>query len=249
MASSNVRRENLLLDAGKSERIPAVLQVPAATSPVAAVLLLHGFSSRKERVADSVGVALAKRDVASLAIDFPLHGEREGHHTDIPRTNPIAVAGLWRLVQHEARSAFEYLAKQAGVDAARIGVAGYSMGAFVGVFLAADEPRVKALALVAGGDLPAGMPMESLVRRAVNPQRAIRKLEGRPLLMVNGKGDRTIRPSQATALFEAADEPKELRWYSGGHWPPQQSIDDVADWLALKLGRANTTSRKSPRIA
>ena len=246
--AASIRRENLLLDAGKSERIPAVLQVPAATSPGAAVLLLHGFSSRKERVADSVGAALAKRNVASLAIDFPLHGEREGRHQDVPRTNPIAVAGLWRLVQHEVRFAFDYLARQSGVDAERVGVAGYSLGALVGVFLAADEPRVRTLALVAGGDLPAGMPMESLVRRAVNPQRAIQKLAGRPLLMVNGSGDRTIRPSQATALFEAAEEPKELRWYNGGHWPPQQSIEEVADWLALRLA-PRTRQAKAPRSA
>ena len=40
---------------------------------------------------------------------------------------------------------------------------------------------------------------------------------------------------QARALFEAAGEPKELRWYEGGHWPPQSAVDQVADWLAAQL--------------
>ena len=53
--------------------------------------------------------------------------------------------------------------------------------------------------------------------------------------MINGRFDRTIRPEQARSLFEAASEPKELRWYDGGHWPPQSAIDSVADWLAAKL--------------
>jgi len=36
-------------------------------------------------------------------------------------------------------------------------------------------------------------------------------------------------------LFEAAAEPKELRWYAGGHWPPPTAIEDVAGWLASEL--------------
>jgi hypothetical protein len=57
--------------------------------------------------------------------------------------------------------------------------------------------------------------------------------------MVNGRYDRTIRPEQARALFEAAGEPKEMRWYDGGHWPPQVAVEQVAEWLALQLGSAS----------
>jgi fermentation-respiration switch protein FrsA (DUF1100 family) len=81
----------------------------------------------------------------------------------------------------------------------------------------------------------AQMPFASLVRTIVDPCRDVRNLAGRPLLMINGSFDRTIRPEQARSLFEAASEPKELRWYDGGHWPPQSAIDSVADWLAAKL--------------
>src|SRR4051794_22928670 len=67
---------DLLADGG--EPIPAILQLPAASGPVAGVLLLHGFSSRKERMADSIGRVLVSRGVASLSIDLPLYGAREG---------------------------------------------------------------------------------------------------------------------------------------------------------------------------
>jgi surfactin synthase thioesterase subunit len=61
--------------------------------------------------------------------------------------------------------------------------------------------------------------------------------------MINGRHDRTIRPVQARALFAAAGEPKELRWFDGGHWPPQSVIEEVADWLADRLGERAAHSR------
>jgi surfactin synthase thioesterase subunit len=63
--------------------------------------------------------------------------------------------------------------------------------------------------------------------------------------MINGRYDRTIRPEQARALFEAAGEPKELRWYDGGHWPPQSAVDQVAEWLAERLAGKTSASRSA----
>lgn len=220
------------LDGGGGEHVPAVLQLPAAGVPVAAVLLLHGFSSRKEQVADSIGRALLKHGVASLAIDLPLHGAREAGIEGLSLHNPLAVVQKWRLALREANSAIEYLAGQPGVDARRIAIAGYSLGAYLAVIVAAENKRVRAVALAAGGDLPERTPFAALVRTMADPLRAVRALAGRPLLMVNGRGDRTIRPEQARALFEAAGEPKELRWYDGGHWPPPAAVETVAEWLA-----------------
>jgi uncharacterized protein len=76
------------------------------------------------------------------------------------------------------------------------------------------------------------------VRRAVDPLRAVRKLRGRPLLLVNGRRDTTTRPAQAERLFAYAEEPKELRWYEGGHWPPPAAIDGAAAWTAEQLRAA-----------
>src|SRR4051794_24583114 len=64
------------LEVGGVERVPGVLQLPPVETPVPAVLLLHGLTSRKEDMASSIGHALLQRGVASLAIDLPLHGQR-----------------------------------------------------------------------------------------------------------------------------------------------------------------------------
>jgi fermentation-respiration switch protein FrsA (DUF1100 family) len=223
---------------GAAERFPAILQLPEGASaerPVAGALLLHGYTSHKEQMAESVGRVLLRHRLASLAIDLPLHGERRGGMDAQAMRNPIALVSTWRLAQDETRLALGYLGARAEVDARRLALVGYSMGSFLGVLVAAREARVRALVLAAGGDLPEGTPFARLVRGVADPLRAVRKLDGRPLLMVHGRRDRTVTPAQAQRLFDAAGEPKELRWWDAAHHLPTAAIDDAAAWLAARL--------------
>lgn len=216
------------------ERVPGVLLLPARTRAPAA-LLVHGFTSRKERMVESVGKALLHRGVASLSIDLPLHGEREGTLDERTLRNPFEVVSRWRLAVSEARMGIRLLLSYPAIDRNRVGLIGYSLGAFLGVAVAAAEPEVRAIALAAGGDLPADLPFGPIVRSVADPPRMVRKLAGRPLLMVNGKLDRTVKRDQAERLFAAAVEPKEIRWYAGGHWPPPGEIEAAAEWMAGTL--------------
>jgi uncharacterized protein len=95
---------------------------------------------------------------------------------------------------------------------------------------------VRAVVLAAGGDLPPDMPMGAMVRAVIDPAASVRKLAGVPLLMVHGKRDRTVTPEQARRLFEAAREPKEIRWWDAGHRLPADAIGEAAAWLAEQLG-------------
>ena len=214
------------------DRVPAILSLPHAHEPVPAALLLHGFGSRKERMTDTIGDALVRRGVGALAVDLPLHGERPGTAMSLETANPIHLIATWRTAVRESRLALEYLESHDMVDAQRVSLVGYSLGSFLANIVAAETPTVRALVLAAGGDLPEGLPFESIVRSVVDPVRAARRVAGRPLLMVNGRFDRTVKPSQAERLFAAAHEPKTMRWYGGGHWPPQQEIEWAADWLS-----------------
>src|SRR6185436_10640914 len=91
-------------------------------------LLLHGFSSRKEQMADSIGRALLARSVGSLAIDLPLHGSRQSAVEGLSLQNPLALVQKWRLAVHEANGALAYLAERPTVDASRLAIGGYSLG-------------------------------------------------------------------------------------------------------------------------
>lgn len=229
------RREYTVELPSTDERVPGVLQLPSAGTRHPAALLIHGFSSRKERMAEAIGRKLVKRGIASLSVDLPLHGERPGSLNDISVRTPFAIVSKWRLALREATSALDYLATHPEIDPSRIALVGYSLGAFLGVHVAADDSRVKAVVLAAGGDLPAGTPFAALIRSVADPLRAIRRIRGRPVLMVNGQLDRTVRADQAERLYAAAGEPKEVRWYPGGHWPQASEIDAAAEWLAARL--------------
>ncbi|HEX6536813.1 MAG TPA: alpha/beta fold hydrolase [Gemmatimonadaceae bacterium] len=217
------------------ERLPAILLLPEGRTPTSAALLLHGYTSRKEHMSDTVGEALLHCGVASLAIDLPLHGERSGSIEPMSVTNPLDVARRWRAALAECSLALGYLGARREVDGGRLAIVGYSLGSFLAVIVAAREPRVRAVALAAGGDLPEGTPFSKLIRTVADPLRAVRRLSGRPLLMVNGRWDRTIRPADAERLFAEAGEPKELRWWDAGHRLPPAAIADAAEWLASQL--------------
>lgn len=223
------------LEVGRGEKVPGILQIPRTTSPVPGVLLLHGFSSQKERLADSVGRGLIRGGVASLAIDLPLRGSREAAMDSVLMRRPMELIKKWRLAVREAHASLRFMADQPAIDARRIAIAGYSLGAYLALIVGATDKLVCAVALAAGGDLPPDMPYVPLVRAIVDPLRAARALDGRPLLQVHGRRDRTIPPAQAQALYSAALEPKELCWYDGGHWPPASAINYVAQWLVGQL--------------
>lgn len=220
--------------------VPAILLLPLEPRPAPAALLLHGYSSNKERMSDSAGKMLLALGIASLAIDLPLHGARvrAGGAAGLPADearNPLRLAQRWREALKECTAALHSLAELPEIAADRVALIGYSMGAYLGVMVASEDASVHALVLAAGGDLPENLPFAALVRKLVDPLRAIQRYSGRPLLMVNGRTDRTIQAPQAERLYAAAGEPKSILWYDGGHWLPDAAIRQAVKWLGDTL--------------
>ena len=216
--------------------VPGILLIPDAPDPVPAALLLHGYTSRKDMMSDTIGTALLRVGIASLAIDLPMHGDRVIPGAQRGGMQPLELMRNWKLALAESSIALRYLGARPEVDAQRLSLAGYSLGSYLGVSVAARDRAVRAVVLAAGGDLPADMPFGRVVRAVIDPAGAVRKLEGTPLLMVHGRRDRTVTPDQAKRLFEAAGEPKEIRWWDAGHYLPAAAIDGAAEWRAETLG-------------
>jgi len=217
------------------EPVPAIFRVTHHGAPAA--LLLHGLSSTKERMCDSIGRALAGRGISSMAIDLPLHGDREGSIRSMSISNPMVIVKHWRLALSDITEALAWLRNDPRIDGSRVALVGYSLGAFLGVHVAAKDRGLAALVLAAGGDFPQEMPFVRMVRTIADPTRDARRISA-PLLMVNGRHDRTVTPAQAERLYAAAREPKQLEWYNAGHWPSPRAIDTAADWLAARFGGA-----------
>ncbi|MHB1224193.1 MAG: alpha/beta hydrolase [Gemmatimonadaceae bacterium] len=210
---------------------------------VPGVLLLHGYASRKELMAGSVGVVLQRSGMASLSIDLPLHGDRESPIQEQAMRNPLQLLRQWRQALAESAQSLRLLGDVPGVDRGRLALLGYSMGAYVAVLVAAGEPAARALVLAAGGDLPERTPLSRLVRRVADPLSAVRRLHGRPLLMLHGRHDRTVLPAQAERLFAAAGQPKTLRWWDSGHVLPPAAVTEAAGWLLTVLGVSRQMGR------
>jgi len=153
-----------------------------------------------------------------LAFDWPGHGQSDG--------------GIeWGAGERAAlSSALGWLSAQPEVDAARIGAFGFSMGGHTVTQVAAQDPRLRAVAI-------AGTPPDPLVhlhweyrhlgalRRwparlalAVSgmktdeqvPERVIGKIAPRPLLLIAGEDDELVPPWMTERLFAAAQQPKTL---------------------------------------
>lgn len=104
--------------------VKGTLSTPDSGATGAAVVMLHGFGSSRDEVGGlfaQQAAALAAEGIASLRIDFRGYGESTGEMADTTLEGLVADAA-------EART---YLAGVEGLDAARIGVIGYSFGAAV----------------------------------------------------------------------------------------------------------------------
>ncbi|UQN08416.1 S9 family peptidase [Deinococcus sp. QL22] len=139
LASSGLAIESSVTIAG---HIPGTMSLPAQPSGKApAVLLLHGFASQKDEVGDmykNLAAQLAAQGVASLRIDFQGSGASKIPFEQMTFTNQVS----------DAQAAFEYLKGRPEVDAARLGLLGFSMGGGVAIKLAANAANpVKSLAL------------------------------------------------------------------------------------------------------
>lgn len=126
--------------------IKGTLAFPDSGATGAAVVMLHGFGSSRDEVGGLFAMQaadLSEKGIASLRIDFRGYGESSGDMADTTLEGLVSDAGTAR----------GFLAGIDGVDAARIGVIGYSFGAAVAML----EPDEFASVVVWGqmGDLQA----------------------------------------------------------------------------------------------
>ncbi|MCU0522935.1 MAG: alpha/beta hydrolase [Anaerolineae bacterium] len=219
------------------------------------VLVLHGFTGRKE---DSLGqaTALARRGYYAVAIDAHLHGELGARPFDpaqvAARMAEIAVVTAGALGPLIAA----FSAEDGPADAGRVGLIGTSMGgAIICHYLPQRHPAVKAaVAMIAG--IPAIWPTVLRNARPLYPSfgvtdEMIREaeqipyppfLEGVddfPLLMQYGEADPLI-PIDAIREIHAqvsahSTGPAKLvvRTYPDvGHETPPRMVAEAMAWLA-----------------
>lgn len=153
-----VQEELLLLR--ESGAIPATRLRPKTPGPHPAVLYCHAHGNawhigRKELVAGRpalgagpYGPALAEARYVVLCLDMPGHGDRQGEGTEIT----LAKAAFWNgrtllgRMLADLGQGLDLLCADPGIESARVGALGLSMGATLAYWLAALDDRVTAVA-------------------------------------------------------------------------------------------------------
>jgi dienelactone hydrolase len=229
---------------GGNGRVSGFLARPPGDGPFPGVILMHGAGGDSQQML-LPAAWLAGRGAVALAIDSPF---ARNPNLQLPQ----GVAGLRAesdlIAQNvvDLRRAVDVLAEQPGVDAERIGFVGYSAGARTGAILAGNEERIRAYVLLSGGSPPVaeivkGVPIEARVEveeilNGVDPLAHIRRAEPAKLLFLNGRRDQVVPRAALNALYRAASEPKEIRWYASTHEPTAAVYRDMLAWLTKELG-------------
>jgi dienelactone hydrolase len=162
-ARKTERRDNFTIEAlefvtSLGERVRGFLIRPQHDRPVPAILCIHAHGFRYEIGASELldgraglqsapGMAFAAMGFAALMVDMPAFGLRAE-----PGESARTKARLWRgrslagQMVGEQAAAFAWLAARDDILADSIGVYGMSMGATLGYWLAAVEPRIACVA-------------------------------------------------------------------------------------------------------
>jgi dienelactone hydrolase len=173
---------------------------PPATNSAPAVLLLHGLGTNRDEWT-TFAPLLQHLGYAALAIDFRGHGESTRRLTadgpqliDYQNFTPRDYQDLLL----DTDTAFNWLAKQPGVDPHRIAIAGSALGANLALRYAAFNEDAAAFLLLS----------PALVYEGVRADDVIGKVGERPLKIVVSRDD--------GFAFESSKKLMELRKSAGG---------------------------------
>lgn len=147
----------------------------------------------------------------------------------------------------ELRQAMDILLAEPGIDPARFVFVGHDFGAMYGVLMGAVDPRPGAYVLMAGTprfpDWYLYYPhLEGEARQAfiqsfepIDPVSNVSKLAPAPLLFQFGEKDIHVPVEKGQQFYQAAKDPKEIRWYDAGHGLNAQAAADRTAWLSRQL--------------
>jgi dienelactone hydrolase len=221
-----------------SDSVSALLVAASAPPLHAGLLFLHwGFGDRTSFAAEAL--ALAPCGVTSLLIDAPGSGERRGPR--IPARDASLVRAYAEQLLGDLARALDFLCAQPGIDPARIGYVGHSLGATIAPAFLAREPRVRAAVLMAG---TGALSRLWLSGRNEEAARSLEDLDGvrclprvsAALLFQFAERDEFIARADADAQIAAAREPKQVLHYECGHELDARALQDRARWLGAQLG-------------
>ncbi|NER28844.1 MAG: alpha/beta hydrolase [Symploca sp. SIO1C4] len=190
---------------GKFERIHG-WWLPAVSEATGVLLYLHGNG---ENISANLGKAQVFHQLgfSVLMIDYRGYGRSEGNFPSEAR------------VYQDVQVAEDYLLKQRGISPQDIFLYGHSLGGAIAIDLAVRNPEFAGL-IVEGSftsmhDMAklqgkyGFLPLNLLLTQRFDSISKVTKLQ-MPLLLIHGSNDQVVPAQMSQALFNQANEPKQL---------------------------------------
>ncbi len=199
--------------------VDAFLLLPEGDGPFPAVIFVHwGFGSRSQFL-DEANL-LAQTGVGSLLVNAPF-GDSRTHFVQ-------SIVNL--------RRAVDVVASYRQIDPHRIGYVGHSWGGTLGGILAGVENRIRAFVLMAGfpsyADYAKRKDLESFAG-----DRYVGHATPAAIFFQFAEADAIVTREAAERYFDAASEPKTIRWYPQAthKFRNEEARADRLKWLLKKL--------------
>jgi dienelactone hydrolase len=234
-------------------RIKAYLIKPAGKGRHAGVLFFHWLGetngNRNEFLDEAV--ALAKQGTVSLLIQgyFPWTPDPKDGQTDRQRVIDETI---------EVRRALDLLLMQPEVNRKRVAYVGHDYGAMYGANVAGVDKRVKAYIFMAPIGSFSYWSLAYWLRksddtfkdayrqalRTVDPISQIPHAAPARILFQFASRDEHIPKPEAEAFFNAASQPKQIKWYDSKHDLNVEAARlDRREWLTQQLGLSHQTKK------
>jgi len=233
----DVRVYDLSYDSPKGGRVTGYVVAPGGQGPFAGIVFGHwGYGNRTEFLPEAE--LLAEAGAVSVLVDYPWARPAPWRRPLRQPDEPERDRELFVQAVVDLRRAFDLLASRGDVDGNRLAYVGHSYGAQWGAILAAVDKRMKA-AVLAGGvpdlasiwlegghpaivDFRQSMPKEKLdrylaVTAALDAVNYVPHAAPVPLLFQFARYESYFNESAMKRYWQAASEPKIVRWYATGH--------------------------------
>ena len=231
---------------GSSHRTAAYRVLPAGgTSRHAAILFVHWLDDSPD--ANRTQFLAQAKELAPLGVESFLIETMWSDPKWFEGRKPAEDLANSVLQVKRLRRALDVLLTSRDIDRSRVAYVGHDFGAMFGAVLAGNDRRVHAWALQAGttsfSDWYLFAPKQESAAReafvaklsALDPVRFIGRAAPAPVLLQFGRTDRYVSVAKAQSFFDAAAEPKTLRWYDAGHALNADAISDRMQWLRTQL--------------
>ena len=241
----------------KGGRVTAYLVVPPGKGKFAGVIFMHMRPGSRAIFLDEA-LSYARMGAVSVLIDAPFSRAGESKRDFDPTvTHPEIDRDIYLQTVIDLRRSVDLLLSRPDIDQKRVGFVGHSFGAHTGVLLASVEKRIKGYVIMAGAPslteflrtstIPGVVEVRNSLTKpqqenyfttltTVDPINYVSHVAPSALFFQFGKQDTYPTEKSAAQYFQAASEPKSVKWYDAGHALNDAARHDRAMWLQKQIG-------------